>query len=73
MCSEDLKSRNDLSLEEIETLLNDEKDVKVYKKLLYFRFKLLGFTKKESCFYAGLKESSRYYLEDLWEKGGYNA
>ena len=73
MYSEDLKSRSDLSLEEIEKLLNDEKDVKVFKKLLYFKFKLLGFSKIDSCKYSGIKESSRYYLDDLWEKGGYNA
>ena len=73
MYSEDLKNRSDLSLEEIEVLLKDEKNVKVFKKLLYFKFILSGFSKKEACRYAGIKESSRYYLDDLWEKGGYNA
>lgn len=47
-------------------------DIKTFKKLSYFRFKKMGYTKIESCNLAGIKESSRYYLDDLWEKGGYN-
>ena len=73
MCLEELKSRKDLSLDEIEILLDNETDVKTFKKLLYFKFKLLGFSKIDSCNYAGIKESSRYYLDDLWDNGGYNA
>ena len=73
MSIESLKSKPDLSLNEINLLLDNEKDVKTYKKLQYFKFKKMGFTKIESCELAGVKESSRYYLEDLWDKGGYNS
>lgn len=73
MCLDELKSRKDLTLDEINILLDHEKDVKVYKKLTYFKFKRLGYSKIESCQLAGIKENSRYYLEDLWEEGGYNS
>ena len=51
----------------------DEKISKHVKKLQYFKFKIMGFTKIESCNLARIKENSRYYLEDLWETWGYNA
>ena len=70
---EDLKTKTDLSLKEINILLDQETNIKTFKKLQYFKFKKMGFSKIESCNLAGLKESSRYYLEDLWEKGGYSA
>ena len=65
MSVENLKSRTDLTLDEINILLNFEKDVKVFKKLLYFKFKEMGYSKIESCNLAGFPESSRYYLDDL--------
>ena len=61
MSIESLKSKPDLSLNEINLLLDNEKDVKTYKKLQYFKFKKMGFTKIESCELAGVKESNRYY------------
>ena len=73
MSLENLKSRTDLTLNEINILLNSEKDVNVFKKLLYFKFNKMGFSKIESCNLAGFSESSRYYLDDLWNEGGYNA
>ena len=51
--------------------LDNEKDVNVFKKLLYFKFKEMGFSKIKSCELAGFPESSRYYLEDIWAEGGY--
>lgn len=33
----------------------------------------MGYSKIESCNLAGFPESSRYYLDDLWAEGGYNA
>ena len=69
----DLKSRTDLSLDEINQLLNNEKDVNVFKKLIYFKFKEMGFSKIKFCELAGFPESSRYYLEDLWAEGCYNS
>ena len=73
MSTEILKSKIDLSLNEINSLLDEETNIKTYKKFKYFKFKLMGCTKIEACKLAGIKESSRYYLEDLWETGGYNA
>lgn len=73
MSIENLKSRTDLTLDEINILLNFEKDVKVFKKLLYFKFNKMGYSKIESCNLAGFPESSRYYLDDLWAEGGYDA
>lgn len=73
MSGENLKSRTDLTLDEINILLNLEKDVNVFKKLLYFKFNKMGYSKIESCNLAGFPESSRYYLDDLWEEGGYYA
>ena len=49
MSMENLKSRTDLSLDEINQLLDNEKDVNVFKKLLYFKFKEMGFSKIKSC------------------------
>jgi len=73
MYLEDLKSRNDLSLDEINQLMDHETDVKIFNKLLYFRFKAMGFTKIESYKLASIKKSTAYNLEDLWNEGGYNA
>ena len=73
MSTDYLKSRTDLTLDEINSLLNSEKNVNVYKKLLYFKFKKMDYSKSESCKLAGFPESTQYYLDDLWEKGGYQA
>ena len=73
MSVENLKSRTDLTLDEINMLLNSEKDINVFKKLLYFKFNKMGYSKIESCNLVGFSESSRYYLDDLWAEGGYNA
>ena len=73
MSVDTLKSKKNLTLDEINQLLNVEKDVNVFKKLLYFKFNNMGFSKIESCNLAGFPESTRYYLDDLWEKGGYES
>lgn len=73
MSASSLKSRTDLSLDEINSLLNDEKNMNVFKKLLYFKFKEMEFSKSESCRLAGFPESTQYYLENLWAEGGYDA
>lgn len=73
MCFENLKSKNNLSLDEIIQLMEVETDIKTYKKLLYFKFKAMGFTKIESYKLASIKRSTAYHLEDLWNEGGYNA
>jgi hypothetical protein len=48
MCLENLKSRNYLSLDEIIQLMDAEKNIKIYKKLFYFKFKAIGFNMIES-------------------------
>jgi transposase len=70
---ESLKSKSNLSLDEIILLMDDEKDVKIFKKLLYFKFKAMGFTKIESYNLASIKKSTAYNLEDQWNEGGYNS
>ena len=73
MYLENLKSRNNLSLDEIVQLMEVETSVKIYKKLLYFKFKAMGFTKIESYKLASIKRSTAYHLEDIWNEGGYNS
>ena len=73
MSLDDLKSRNDLSLDEIVQLMDVETNIKIYKKLLYFKFKAMGFTIIESYSLASIKKSTAYNLEDNWNEGGYNA
>jgi transposase len=70
---EDLKSRNNLSLDEIDFLIKHEMDVKILVKLYYFRFKAMGFSSVESYKLAKIPKSTAYYIEDLWNDGGYNA
>ena len=73
MCLEDLKSRGDLSLDEIVQLIEIETDVKIYKKLIYFKFKAMGFSIMESYNLTSIKRSTTYHSEDQWNDGGYNA
>ena len=64
---DNLKTRSDLSLEEIEYLMKKEKNVKVYKKLSYIRFRTMGYSKLESIELANIKRSTGYHIEDIWE------
>ena len=70
---EDIKSRSNLGLEEILILMDNENNVDMYKKLLYFKFKAEGHSSKESYELTGIKKSTAYYLEKQWKSGGYNA
>lgn len=56
---DNLKMRNDLTVDEIELLMEHEKDLKVYKKLSYLRFRALGHTKKEAFDAALIKNINR--------------
>lgn len=66
-----LRSKKELSLDDICTLMKNEEDVRVYKKLCYFRFKALGYNVKEASELADFSQSTGYYLDNLWEKDGY--
>ena len=66
-----LKTKKDLTLDEIELLMKEETNVKVYKKLSYFRFKILGYSKLEAFELANIKKSTGYNIEDRWIEGGY--
>ena len=68
---DNLKMRNDLTVDEIELLMEHEKDLKVYKKLSYLRFRALGHTKKEAFDAALIKTSTGYKLEDQYAEEGY--
>lgn len=73
MCIENLKSRSNLTVDEIDILINNENNIKMLPKLFYFRLRALGLPVKEAHTYANIKKSSAYYLEDLWAEGGYNS
>jgi len=73
MCVEDLKSRSDLSLDEIDLLMSHEMDVNMVSKLYFFRFKALGISTVESYKLANIPRSTAYHLVDLWNEGGYDA
>lgn len=70
---EDIKSRSNLTSNEILLLMDNEDDVDMYKRLSYFKFKSDGYSSKESYKLANIKKSTAYYLENKWESGGYNA
>ena len=73
MSIENLKSRPNLTVDEIDILINNENNVKMLPKLFYFRLRALGLSVKEAHTYANIKKSSAYHLEDLWAEGGYNS
>ena len=68
---DNLKTRNDLTVDEIELLMKHEKELKVYKKLSYLRFRALGYTKKEAFNAAFIKKSTGYNIEDKYAEQGY--
>lgn len=39
------KTKSDLTVEEINTLLNNETNIKTYRKLQYIKFTKMGFSK----------------------------
>lgn len=71
MSTDIIKTRNDITLDEIEELMRKEKDIKVYKKLFYVRFRIMGYTKIESYTLANIKKSTAYNIEDQWNENGY--
>ena len=73
MCIDNLKTRPNLTVDEIDILIKQEKDVKVLHKLFYFRLRALGLPVKQAHKYANIKKSTAYHLEDLWAEGGYNS
>ena len=73
MYVENLKMKPDITVDEIGILMDDETDVKILKKLFYFRLRAFGFPVKEAHLYANVKLSTAYNLEDLWNEGGYNS
>lgn len=72
MCIENLKNRNDLTINEIEQLMANETSVKTYKKLEYLRYQKIGYSKAESRSMALLKKSTAYNVDDQWKENGYN-
>lgn len=73
MTIESLKNRNDLTIHEFEQLMNEETDVKVYKKLNFLKLKAEGNSTKKSYKLANLKKSVAYRTLDQWNEGGYTA
>ena len=73
MTLEDLKKRSDLSADEIKQLMDDESDVKIYKKLNFLKLKAEGYTTKQAYELADLKRAQAYLILTQWENGGYEA
>lgn len=73
MSTESLKTRSDLSIDELNQLLNEEKDVKIYKKLNFIKLKKEGCKTKNAYRLANLTKSLAYLTLDQWNEGGYNA
>ena len=73
MSTESLKTRSDLSIEEFNQLLSEEKDVKIYKKLNFLKLKSEGCKTKKAYKLSILKKSVAYLTLDQWKEGGYNA
>ena len=73
MTVESLKTRSDLTVNEFEQLMNEETDIKVYKKLNFLKLKAEGNSTKIAYKFANLKKSLAYRTLDQWNEGGYNA
>ena len=73
MTLESLKNRNDLTVDEFEQLMNEETDIKIYKKLNFLKLKSEGNSTKKAYKLANLKKSLAYKTLDQWNEGGYNA
>ena len=73
MTVESLKTRSDLTVDEFEQLMNEERDIKVYKKLNFLKLKAEGNSTKKAYKFANLKKSLAYRTLDQWNEGGYNA
>lgn len=73
MSIESLQNKNDLSVDEFHQLLNNEKDIKIYKKLNFLMLKKKGYSTKEAYELANLTRSLAYLTLDQWNNGGYNA
>ena len=56
MTVESLKTRNDLNVYEFEQLMNEETDIKVYKKLNFLKLKAEGNSTKKAYKLANLKK-----------------
>lgn len=73
MSLQSLKERSDLSVDELKQLMDDEKDIKKYKKLHFIQLKEEGYSTKEAYKLANLKKTLAYLTLKQWNNGGYNA
>ena len=67
-----LKSKSNLTPDELDILIDAENNGYMVKKLFYFKLKALGFSVKKASKIAGIKQFTAYKLEDKWNEGGYN-
>ncbi len=73
MSVESLKERTDLTVDELKQLMEEETDIKKYKKLHFIQLKEEGYTTKEAYKLANIKKTSAYLTLKQWNNGGYNA
>ena len=71
MSLESSKTQSNSSVEKINQLINNETDIKIYKKLNFLKLKAEGYSTKEAYELANLKKSIAYLTLDQWEEGGY--
>jgi len=71
MLSESLKTRTDLSVDEFNQLLEQETNVKLYKKINFLKFIREGYPTKEAYELANIKKSLAYLTLDQWNERGY--
>lgn len=71
MCIESLKLKKDLTSNEISILMKNEKNVKVYQKLSYLRFKAMGYDVENAALLSDFSKSMGYKIDDMWERDGY--
>ena len=71
MSLESSKTQSNSSVEKINQLINNETDIKIYKKLNFLKLKAEGYSTKEAYELANLKKSIAYLTLDQWKEGGY--
>ena len=62
---------NEETLNHIKKLMKKEKNIKVYKKLLFLANRALGYTVKESSERAFISQYYGYTIQDEWMEAGY--
>ena len=63
---------NEKMLDHIIKLMKKETNVKVYKKLSFLRFRMIGYSVEEASKFSFISKSYGYKIQDEWFEGGYD-